>query len=86
MSDVTGILKAIEQGDPKAADELLPLVYGELRKLAASRMACNSTKPQTGRTRPLAGKSDWTTFVRRKSAARRGVQMKSTDHGHAAQP
>lgn len=39
MSDVTQILHAIEQGDPKAADELLPLVYGELRKLAASRMA-----------------------------------------------
>ena len=39
MSDVTRILESIEQGDPKAADELLPLVYGELRKLAASRMA-----------------------------------------------
>ncbi len=39
MSDVTRILHAIEQGDAKAADELLPLVYDELRKLAASRMA-----------------------------------------------
>jgi len=39
VSEVTRILHAIEQGDPKAADELLPLVYGELRKLAASRMA-----------------------------------------------
>jgi len=39
MSDVTHILQAIQQGDPKAADELLPLVYEELRKLAASRMA-----------------------------------------------
>ncbi len=39
MSDVTRILESIEHGDPKAADELLPLVYGELRKLAASRMA-----------------------------------------------
>jgi RNA polymerase sigma factor (TIGR02999 family) len=38
-SDATRILCAIERGDPKAADELLPLVYGELRKLAASRMA-----------------------------------------------
>jgi len=35
MSDVTRILSAIEQGNPAAADELLPLVYGELRKLAA---------------------------------------------------
>jgi RNA polymerase sigma factor (TIGR02999 family) len=39
ISPVTHILDAIEQGDPKAADELLPLVYGELRKLAANKMA-----------------------------------------------
>jgi RNA polymerase sigma factor (TIGR02999 family) len=39
MSDVTRILSAIEQGDPHAAGELLPLVYDELRKLAADRMA-----------------------------------------------
>ena len=39
MSDVTQVLNAIEQGDPKAADKLLPLVYEELRKLAASKMA-----------------------------------------------
>ena len=42
MSDVTRILESIEHGDPKAADELLPLVYGELRKLAASKMARES--------------------------------------------
>ena len=39
MSDVTRILESIEHGDPKAADRLLPLVYEELRKLAAYRMA-----------------------------------------------
>jgi RNA polymerase sigma factor (TIGR02999 family) len=39
MSDVTNILAAIERGDPKAADELLPLVYDELRRLAAQRLA-----------------------------------------------
>ena len=39
MSDVTRVLTAIEQGDPKAAEELLPLVYDELRKLAAHKMA-----------------------------------------------
>jgi RNA polymerase sigma factor (TIGR02999 family) len=38
MNDVTRILSAIEQGDPTAAKELLPLVYEELRKLAAARM------------------------------------------------
>jgi RNA polymerase sigma factor (TIGR02999 family) len=42
MSDVTHILNALEKGDPKAADELLPLVYGELRKLAAHKMAGES--------------------------------------------
>jgi RNA polymerase sigma factor (TIGR02999 family) len=39
VSDVTQILNAIEQGDPKAAEELLPLVYDELRKLAAQKLA-----------------------------------------------
>jgi RNA polymerase sigma factor (TIGR02999 family) len=39
MSDVTGILSQIESGDPHAADQLLPLVYDELRKLAAARLA-----------------------------------------------
>ena len=39
MSDVTRILSAIEQGDPHAADQLLPLVYDELRKLAAQKLA-----------------------------------------------
>ena len=39
MSDVTRILSAIEQGDPGAAEQLLPLVYDELRKLAAQRLA-----------------------------------------------
>jgi RNA polymerase sigma factor (TIGR02999 family) len=36
---VTGILSAIEQGDPRAAEQLLPLVYDELRRLAAQRLA-----------------------------------------------
>jgi RNA polymerase sigma factor (TIGR02999 family) len=39
MSEVTRILSAIEQGDPHAAGQLLPLVYGELRKLAAQKLA-----------------------------------------------
>jgi len=39
MSDVTQILARVEQGDGQAAEELLPLVYEELRKLAAARMA-----------------------------------------------
>src|SRR5215831_14900171 len=39
MSDVTRILSAIDQGDPHAAEQLLPLVYDELRKLAAQKLA-----------------------------------------------
>src|SRR5438270_7171448 len=39
MPDVTRILSAIEQGDPQAAEQLLPLVYDELRQLAAQRLA-----------------------------------------------
>jgi len=39
MTEVTRILSAIEQGDPHAAEQLLPLVYDELRKLAAQRLA-----------------------------------------------
>ena len=39
MSDATRILQAIEQGDPHAAEQLLPLVYEELRKLAAAKLA-----------------------------------------------
>jgi RNA polymerase sigma factor (TIGR02999 family) len=39
VGDITQILQAAQQGDPKAAGELLPLVYDELRKLAAAKMA-----------------------------------------------
>src|SRR5262245_26046780 len=42
LSDVTRILNAVEAGDPHAAAELLPLVYDELRKLAAARMAAEA--------------------------------------------
>jgi RNA polymerase sigma factor (TIGR02999 family) len=46
MNDVTRILSAIEQGDPRAAGELLPLVYDELRRLARQRLA----REQPGQT------------------------------------
>jgi ECF sigma factor len=39
MSDLTRLLEAVAAGDPRVAAELLPLVYEELRKLAAARMA-----------------------------------------------
>jgi RNA polymerase sigma factor (TIGR02999 family) len=46
MSEVTRILSAVEQGDPEAASQLLPLVYEELRKLAAHKIA-NAPPGQT---------------------------------------
>ena len=49
MSEVTRILSAIEQGDPHAAEQLLPLVYEELRKLAAQKLA--QEKPGRSRSR-----------------------------------
>jgi RNA polymerase sigma factor (TIGR02999 family) len=67
MSDVTEVLAAIERGDPQAAEQLLPLVYDELRKLAAQKM--REEKP--GQTlqatalvheayiRLVGGESDW---------------------------
>jgi RNA polymerase sigma factor (TIGR02999 family) len=39
MNEVTHILSAIEEGDPQAAEQLLPLVYDELRRLAAQKLA-----------------------------------------------
>src|SRR5262249_42859721 len=46
MNDVTRILSAIEQGEPQAAEQLLPLVYDELRRLAAQKLA----REQPGQT------------------------------------
>jgi RNA polymerase sigma factor (TIGR02999 family) len=43
MTELTRILSAIEQGDPKAAEQLLPLVYDELRRLAAQKLAREAT-------------------------------------------
>ena len=53
MADVTRILSALEQGDPQAAEQLLPLVYDELRRLAAlePKVVC------AGHERPLRGEN-----------------------------
>src|SRR5262245_27701130 len=42
MNDVTRVLAAIEQGDPRASEQLLPLVYDELRRLAAQKLAAEA--------------------------------------------
>ena len=51
MTDVTQILNAIEQGDPSAAEQLLPLVYDELRKLAASEDGSGEARARRFRRR-----------------------------------
>ncbi len=68
MSDVTQILAAIDQGDPHAADQLLPLVYDELHKLAAQKLA--HEKPgQTLQTTALVHEA----YLRLVAGERRGV-------------
>jgi ECF sigma factor len=53
MSDVTRILSAIQPGGPHAAERLLPLVYDELRQLAAQRLTGGAPRP-TPQAAPLA--------------------------------
>ena len=59
MNEVTRILSAIEQGDPRAAEQLLPLVYDELRRLAArswpGRHRARRSRPRPWSTRPTCG-------------------------------
>src|SRR5207248_6526953 len=68
VSDVTHILTAIEQGDAKAADQLLPLVYEELRKLAAHKMA-NEAPGQTLQPTALVHEA-WLRLVGKEEPAR----------------
>src|SRR5688572_5999126 len=51
MSEVTRLLSAIDEGDTNAAEKLLPLIYGELRKLAANKLA----KEKPGQTLEATG-------------------------------
>jgi len=78
MSDVTHILQSIEDGDPQAAGELLPLVYEELRKLAAARIA--HEKPgQTLQATALVHEA----YVRLVESERRGSSPPSwSSRGH----
>jgi RNA polymerase sigma factor (sigma-70 family) len=78
MSDVTRILSAIEAGDPQAAAQLLPLVYDELRRLAAQRIA--QEKPgQTLQATDLVHEA----YLRLVAS---GVALAPGDHGALTQP
>ncbi len=63
MSDVTMILSRIEHGNPEAAEQLLPIVYDELRKLAAARLA-NERPDQTLQATGLVHKDRTAVFLR----------------------
>src|SRR5688572_21325336 len=74
MSDVTQILAAIERGEPQAAEQLLPLVYDELKKLASQRMA--QEKPgQTLQATALVHEA----YLRLVAGERRGVSPTCAD-------
>ena len=53
MSDVTRVLDKIQRGDPHAAEQLMPLVYEELRKLAAQKLAQERPGQTLGATAPV---------------------------------
>src|SRR5581483_10243404 len=82
-SDVTRILSAIEQGDPHAAEQLLPLVYEELRKLAAAKLA--SEKPgQTLQATALVHEAYLRLAASGAATARRESHWDSRGHFFAA--
>jgi RNA polymerase sigma factor (TIGR02999 family) len=77
MNDVTRLLSAIDQGDPQAAEGLLPLVYAELRKLAAQRLA--QEKPgQTLQATALVHEA----YLRLVEGERRGSSPPWNSRGH----
>jgi hypothetical protein len=61
MHDMTGVLNAIEQGDPLAAEQLLPLVYRALRELAAAKLAQEQPRPWC--MKPIRASWTWTAFL-----------------------
>jgi RNA polymerase sigma factor (TIGR02999 family) len=77
MEDVTRLLSAIDQGDPQAAARLLPLVYAELRKLAAAKLA--REKPgQTLQATALVHEA----YLRLVDGERRGLSPSWNGRGH----
>ena len=87
MNDVTRILSAIEQGDPQAAEQLLPLVYDELRTLAAQKLA--HEKPgQTLQATALVHEAYLRLVDAEQAAAlgQPGPLLRRRGRGHAADP
>jgi len=83
VKDVTGILQAVEEGDPRAAEQLLPLVYDELRKLAAARLV--QEKPgQTLQPTALVHEAYLRLVANGKGSAPQGRIWQSRNHFFAA--
>src|SRR5438034_884326 len=80
VSNITCILDAIQRGDPKAADELLPLVYQELRKLAAHKMA-NELPGQTLQAIALVHEA-WLRLIENGAQRRRRFRQVTTTPPH----
>ena len=68
MRDVTHILSAIEQGDPRAAEQLLPLVYDELRRPAAQQLGREAPGQTLGVGRSPTVSNHWPRRPRRRPA------------------
>ena len=83
MSDVTHILQAIDQGDPHAASQLLPLVYDELRQLAAQKMA-QEKKGQTLQATALVHEAYLRLVASGDASAPREIHWNSRRHIFAA--
>ncbi len=83
MSDVTRILSAIDQGDPQAAEQLLPLVYDELRRLASQKMA-HETPGQTLQATALVHEAYLRLVASSDASAPREQQWNSRGHFFAA--
>jgi RNA polymerase sigma factor (TIGR02999 family) len=83
LSDVSGILQAIEAGDPKAANELLPLVYDELRRLAAAKLA-HERPGQTLQPTALVHEAYLRLVANGDASASRGQHWNSRGHFFAA--
>jgi RNA polymerase sigma factor (TIGR02999 family) len=83
MADVTQILNAIEQGDPHAAEQLLPLVYAELRKLAAQKLA-KEKRGQTLQATALVHEAYLRLVASGEASARQDAHWNSRGHFFAA--
>jgi len=81
MSDVTQILSEIEHGDPAAAEQLLPLVYDELRKLAAAKLA-HEQPGQTLQATALVHEAYWRLVGKQERGGRSQEPEKWDGRGH----